>query len=63
TTIALTARGEAAAELVVQAVQQVDELLYGRLGADGVVRLRRAIAVLVAIARDDRERAAGTADT
>jgi DNA-binding MarR family transcriptional regulator len=57
--VTLTERGRAAADAQGAARQRVDEALADRIGEDDVLRLRRGLAVLIDIAREDE---AGAAD-
>ncbi len=49
--VVLTERGRAAAEVQAEAREKIDAALAERVGADGVKRIRRALAVIVDIGR------------
>ena len=51
--VALTARGDAAAEVIRDAAEQVDAALHEQVGADHVARTRETLLALVELGRGD----------
>lgn len=59
-TIGLTERGRAAATIVKEAVDSVDEELLAKIGEEGAFGMRRGLAMLIGIAYQDRQRTSAT---